>query len=258
MRSWWRRPASPRTVLYDWRERLPSVDEHVSFTADFHMTATGPRSLRAGESGAEDQPGADIPAWVWPIVNAVQQQTESVTRTVSVLRRGTAQHQVNMHWARVLPWRDDDGAALTWVTVALSVDPDDHHAAVRLQQAHRETALDSEERRRIAATMGFLRQECFDNPASARLFLMLNRTTRLGVFPNADQADAIVTQVNDWHPDTLWVRLAKILAPLLTTMTPLQIDSLLRLLQSVLHTHGDQDAELHLQQLRAGGTGPLS
>ena len=83
----------------------------------------------------------------------------------------------------------------------LSVTTDDSRAAHELQQARREAHLDELARRQTAASLWFLREECFDNPASARLFLMLNTTARLGVFPTTHQADDIVAEVTRWNPD---------------------------------------------------------
>ncbi|MEV0082885.1 hypothetical protein [Saccharopolyspora sp. NPDC050642] len=140
------------------------------------------------------------------------------------------------------------------MTAALSVPPESHQAALDLQQQRREAQLDELARRQAAATMRFLRQECFDNPASARLFLMLNASSRLGVFPNADQAEDVVTEVNKWHPDTLWVQVARTLQTALASLTPGQTDELLRLLSVMLRTTGHPSQADELNDLRSPAT----
>lgn len=237
-------------LQHTWSDRLPSVDAHVAFTAKFHVTVAGPHFA--------EMDGHGEPRWLWPILTDVQSRTEAVVKTTAVTRRTKAQHQVNEYWAGPLQRRDDETTSLVAVTVALSVDPDDQHAAEQLERARREEALDAEERRRIAATMDFLQRQCFHDPASARLFLMLNTNTRLGVFPTAEQAASIVSYLNDWRPDALWVRLAQILEPVLRRLTAAQADELLRFLQGILFAHGEKDAEREMQTLRMAQRDPAS
>ncbi|MEU5850676.1 hypothetical protein [Saccharopolyspora shandongensis] len=94
----------------------------------------------------------------------------------------------------------------------------------------------------------------FDNPASARLFLMLNTSSRLGVFPNAQQADNVVTEVNKWHPETLWVQVAKTLQDALSSLNPGQIDELLHLLSVTLRSTGHPVQADKLNDLRDQST----
>lgn len=119
-----------------------------------------------------------------------------------------------------------------------------------LQEARREAHLDELARRQAAANLRFLREECFDNPASARLFLMLNTTSRLGVFPTAQEADEVVAEVTRWHADSLWVQVAKTLQTALESLTPDQTDELLRVLSAALSSTGHPDQARTPRDLR--------
>ncbi|AHH97598.1 hypothetical protein [Kutzneria albida] len=244
----WRRGRKPPPLEYNWTDRVNSVDAHLAFSAHIYLTVHPDPERRTGEAdagGAVVVPPSVSQAAVW-----ARSEVEEVTREWDVLHRHAAQHSVNERVGQHLP-HTLYGAVVGSVTVALSVSEDDTRAAHALQQAHREAHLDEIARRQAAATLRFLREECFDNPASARLFLMLNTNTRLGVFPSAQQADEVVAEVTRWHPDSLWVQVAKTLHTVLGALTPGQTEELLRVLAAALHSTGHSEQAHNLDDLRS-------
>ncbi|MEV6610969.1 hypothetical protein [Kutzneria sp. NPDC051319] len=245
----WRRGRQPPPLEYDWTDRVDSLDAHLAFSAHIYLIVRPGPVHRRGEAGT-DEP-AVVPRLVSQAAVWARAEVEEATGKWGVLQRHAAQHSVNEQVARHLPYTMH-GAVLSSVTVALSVGEDDTRAAHALQQARREAHLDELARRQTAATLRFLREECFDNPASARLFLMLNTNTRLGVFPSAEQADEIVAEVTRWHPDTLWVQVAKTLHTVFGSLTPDQTKELLRVLAAALHSTGHPEQARNLDDLRSG------
>ncbi|WP_409497212.1 hypothetical protein [Amycolatopsis sp. cmx-11-12] len=232
--NWWRRRRILPPLEHSWHDRFTSSDEHIGFTARVHIIVQTGDTFDAGwrnDEPLELRPGID------QAIAYVRSEVECLLKQWEVMKRSAAQHAVNHHLSSKLPHELDDGA-LTVAAVALSVADDDAHAAEEMRQARHEEHLDELARRRVAANMRFLRDECFDNPASARLFLMLNTTTRLGVFPDAQQADAVIAEVNQWHPDSLWVQLAGILQPVVRSLSPSQADELVRILSAALRSTG--------------------
>ncbi|EWM12048.1 hypothetical protein KUTG_02352 [Kutzneria sp. 744] len=233
---------------YNWTDRVDSMDTHLAFTARVHLIVHPAVEHRAG--GGND----DWPVGEPPVVSQAAVWTRSLvgeaTREWDVLHRHAAQHGVNERLSRHLPHTMDD-AVVGSVTVALSVDEDDIRAAHELQRARREAQLDELACHQTATTLRFLREECFDNPGSARLFLMLNTNTRLGVFPSAQQADAVVDEVTRWHPDSLWVQVAKTLQAAFGSLTHNQTKELLRVLSAVLRGTGHPEQASDLDDLRS-------
>jgi hypothetical protein len=234
---------------YNWPDLVESIDADVGFTVHIHLTVH-PESASPGDIVELDHGDGVIPGNVSGAAAWARSEVETVTRKWDVLHRSAAQHAVNEHLSGLLP-RTVAGAMVGSAIAALSVSADDTRAAHELYQARREARLDELVRRQTAATLRFLREECFNNPASARLFLMINTHARLGVFPNAEQADDIVAEVTRWHPDALWVQIATTLQATLMSLTPDQIDELLRVLSAALHSTGHPDEAFILRNLRA-------
>lgn len=252
--SWWRRRQT-RPLEHSWTDRVDSVNDHLGFAARIHLTVhLDPAQPARTPEGAPSNDGT-LAGVLSPAVSRAavwsRSQVEEVTRQWSVLHRHAAQHDLNDRLSQHLP-HTLHGGVVTSMTAVLSVTTDDARAAHELQQTRREAHLDDLTRRQTAATLRFLREECFDNPASARLFLMLNTTTRLGVFPTGQQADDIVAEVTRWHPDTLWVQVAKTLQTALGSLTSDQTDELLRVLSAALHSTGHPDQARTLHDLRSG------
>ncbi|GAB3453768.1 hypothetical protein [Actinophytocola sediminis] len=249
--SWWRRRPTPPPLEHSWTDYVGSADAHLGFAAHIHLTVH-PEPAYLGVALTNGGVHAGVPpvlsrAGVW-----ARLQVETVTEKWDVLHRQAAQHDLNDQLARHLPHTLDGGAVVAAATAVLSVTADDIRAGHELLHARREAHMDELARRQIAATLRFLREECFDNPASARLFLMLNTNTRLGVFPTAQQADDVVDEVTRWHPDTLWVQVAKTLQTALGALTPDRTDELLRVLSAALHSTGHPDQARTIHDLRSG------
>ena len=245
--NWWRRRAKPRMLHHAWQDRLKSRDQDVEFTARIYLTVQTDARAQQNENNLGPQPSEDpaiSEAAVW-----VRSTASEITAKLSVLQRHGAQHELNVGLSGVVPQQLGEHR-VTAVTIALAVSPDAHQAALDLEQARREAALDELARKQIAATMRFVRDECFRDPASARLFLMLNASPRLGVFPNADQADLLIEEVIRWHPEALWVQIAKTLDSVVTGLPSTQIEELLRLLHWGAEQTGHKKEAGELERLR--------
>jgi hypothetical protein len=237
--SWWRRRPAQATVEHSWSEPVNSSDPDVPFIARLHLT------MRADGSGPPDQGSPVLSA----AATGLREEVEKVARRWSVLHRQSAQHELNDRLARIAPYSQDEPTVRA-VTAILSVPQESAHAATRLLELRREAHLDELARRQVAANMRFLRDVCFDNPASARLFLMLNASPRLGVFPTTDEAEDLVTEVGRWHPENLWVQVAKTLHAALGSVSADQAAEMLRVLAALLRATGHPIQADQLLRLR--------
>jgi hypothetical protein len=254
--SLWRRRRSSAPIEHTWVDQLDSSDENLCFTARVHLTLQVPRTPSHTAMTSSDQRPAPVeqtapPPGVCTAAHWIRQHLQAVALRWSVLQRHAAQHDLNATVAALLPHHNpDDDHIIVAATAILTVTPAEHHAALQLQHARHEAHLDDLARRQTTATMRFLQEECFTTPATARLFLLTTPSPRLGVFPTAEHADAIMEEITRWRPESLWVRLAHTLHTTLHDLPKGQLDELLRMLAVVLRETGHRDSAADIEDIR--------
>jgi hypothetical protein len=194
-----------------------------------------------------------------PVADAVLKLEQILRKAVShmsVLRRDVAQRALNSLVAQSIPLALDDDATLSGVIAVLAVEEDSLNFAREFEALRREAHLDEMGRRQMRAAMNFVRDECLVDPASARLFLMLNHSSRLGSFPSAERADDLIEELSLWRPDQGWIRLAKAIQDIVKKLSPSQIDEIVMLLQTVLKAGGHHQVAASLESFRSGDSSP--
>lgn len=226
MRWWGRRQAAPG--WYQFRDVLDSAQEGMSFVADvrvqWHLTGRTPADeLLAARAG-----------------RLVRVLAEPVARTGTVLRPQACEQDINDRLLRLLPLRGED-VTVGWARVSMSVDPATTTIAERFAQARQEVGLGELARQQAAARMAFMRSEILRDPASARIYLMMENTAQHGAPPPGADIDDIVRQVQQWHPQSRWVVIAQLLDTFVGKLTPKDADDLVDTLRLLFVEYGHSD-----------------
>ncbi|MFG2848350.1 hypothetical protein ACGF12_35095 [Kitasatospora sp. NPDC048296] len=113
-------------------------------------------------------------------------------------------------------------------------------------QLRREYELDTLARRQARARADFLRAEILADPASARLYTLLERYTehwpRLGGPPAGTSLPDLVREVQQWQPQTRWVVVAQLLHDFVAGLTEEGRKEFLTILAKAVKVHGDEKA----------------
>jgi hypothetical protein len=112
------------------------------------------------------------------------------------------------------------------------------------EQLRHEYELDALARRQARARADFLRMEILANPASARLYTLLERYTehwpRLGGPPAGASLPDLVREVQQWQSQARWVVVAQLLHDFVAGLTEEGRKELLTILAKAVQVHGDE------------------
>ncbi|MGX1471209.1 UNVERIFIED_CONTAM: hypothetical protein RKD50_000017 [Streptomyces canus] len=234
--------ASWTTVFHD---RPKSADPSLCFSAQIHVTwrrhhaATFPVSQHAA-------------------AHLLRAMVDEAAAECDVLRPDAAEQDITATVHARLPLAQD-GIVITDARIGISVDNATRNAALTAEQLHQdfqrralqlrhEYELDELARRQARARAIFLRDEILANPASARLYTLLESSTaqwsRLsGPEPGADLGD-LVREIQQWQPGQQWVAVAQLLHEFLTSMSAEGRKELLTLLIDAVKAFGaDETAQ---------------
>ncbi|WP_423833660.1 hypothetical protein [Streptomyces manipurensis] len=119
----------------------------------------------------------------------------------------------------------------------------EEHARVE-GQLRLEYELDALARRQARARADFLRTEILADPASARLYTLLERYSehwpRLGGPPAGTSLPDLVREVQQWEPQARWVVVAQLLHDFVAGLTEEGRKELLTILAKAVKVHGDE------------------
>ncbi|MFI0902170.1 hypothetical protein ACH4TE_01285 [Streptomyces sioyaensis] len=108
----------------------------------------------------------------------------------------------------------------------------------------RDYELDALARRQARARADFLRDEILANPASARLYTLLERSAehwpRLGGPPADTSLPDLVREVQGWQPHARWVVIAQLLHDFATGLTEEGRKEFVTILAKAVKVHGDE------------------
>ncbi|WP_431993371.1 hypothetical protein [Streptomyces albogriseolus] len=171
---------------------------------------------------------------------AVRRLAESFTSQRSVLRWEATEQDINHELRRLLPWCTDS-IEILWAQATLHVDDHARTIAERIAQLRREETLEELARRQTAARIRFMQDEILRTPATARLYLLLEQTAHHGYLPPGVDADQIVRDVQQWHPQAQWVGVAQLLHTFLGKLTDKDAGDLLRTLHALFLEYGEKE-----------------
>ncbi|MFE7038935.1 hypothetical protein ACFU9X_05610 [Streptomyces atratus] len=116
----------------------------------------------------------------------------------------------------------------------------------------REYELDALARRQARARADFLRSEILSDPASARLYTLMEQHTehwpRLGGPPVGTSLPDLVREVQQWQPQAQWVVVAQLLNDFVVGLTEEGRKEFLTILAKAVKVHGDERTAQALTQ----------
>ncbi|MYS79482.1 hypothetical protein [Embleya scabrispora] len=120
-----------------------------------------------------------------------------------------------------------------------------HEYAREEDRLRREYELDALARRQVRARAEFLNSEILANPASARLYTLLERSAehwpRLGGLPAATDLTNLVREVQQWQPHARWVVVAQLLHDFVVGLSEDGRTEFLTILARAVHVYGDEE-----------------
>ncbi|MFF0744949.1 hypothetical protein ACFYVL_31560 [Streptomyces sp. NPDC004111] len=218
---------------------LASCDAGLTFTAVFRV-----EWQRSPDERSAAPPG--------DAGRAIRMLAEHLAGQRSVLRCAALEQDINYDLRQRLPWTTD-GVEIVRAHVTLRCDEHTRTSAHRLAQLHREEELAELARRQASARLQFLQHEVLRTPATARLYLMLERTGPQ--LPSETDLDALVQDVQKWHPQAQWVVVAQLLHTFLGKLSPGDTRDLLRTLRALFLDYGEKELA---ERLPAGEPAPTT
>ncbi|MGW2946821.1 hypothetical protein [Streptomyces sp. NPDC001226] len=221
-------------------DRLKSVDPLLFFTTEIRVTW-----CRADATAPANRHTASCLA---------RRETEKAAERCEVLRPEAAEQDITVAVQEQLPLVAD-GVVVTDVQVRVSVDDITRRAALhseRLRQEYlrqeerirRDHELDELARRQVRAREVFLREEILANPAAARLYGLLEGTSkhwsRFGGPPMGTDLDGLVREIQQWQSGQQWVTVAQLLHDFVANLTEEGRKELLTLLADAVRAFGDE------------------
>ncbi|MEU0102833.1 hypothetical protein [Streptomyces sp. NPDC006267] len=211
-----------------FEDQVTSSQSGLDFTMAFRTEWRAPRStpvprLPSGEAS-----------------RTVRVLAEQVAARHTVLRPAAAEQEINRLLARSLPLRTDE-LEVSWACVSVSVAVEVRTYAEQIAQARRELELDTLAQRQVQARMKFMHEEILRTPASARIYLMLENSARLGVLPPGLDVDGVVQEIQRWNPQSRWVVVAQLVHTFIDRLSEPDADALLVTLRSLFHDFGEPD-----------------
>lgn len=222
---------------HSYRDYFPSADEGVEFTVA--LTVQARVASRRGQSPADPldlvAPAAD------PIIRPV-------AAGIGALRCGYLQHAIAAQLAD-LKSLSDKHVRIANVFVRVKLDDDAAARARELQRMRHELELDSLARRQARARARFIRDECLADPATARIYALLEKSSRLGELAGVLDQEDLVAQVAQWHEPAKAVLISQGVIGFLERLTPDQAFDILSRFIPMVRAFGGTELADQLQDL---------
>lgn len=231
-------------------DRPKSADPTLRFTAQIQVTWRRDDSLGS-------------PVSRHAAARLIRDVVDEAATECDVLRPDAAEQDIAAAVHACLPLTGD-GVVVTDARIRISVDDATRNAALtaeRLQQDFQRRAihlqheyeLDELARRQVQAREAFLRHEILANPASARLYTLLESSAdhwpRLaGIQPGTDLRD-LVREIQQWQPGRQWVTVAQLLHEFLANLSAEGRRELLTLLIDAVQAFGADETAQRLAYL---------
>ncbi|MFJ2019625.1 hypothetical protein [Streptomyces nodosus] len=183
-----------------------------------------------------------------------RREIEKTAQHCDVLRPVAAEQDITVTVKDQLPLVADS-VMVTDVQVRVTVEDTVREAALRAERLRqeyqrqqerirRDHELDELAQRQVRARETFLREEILANPATARLYGLLEGASkhwsRLGGPPTGTDLDDLVREVQRWQPGQQWVTVAQLLHDFVAGLTEEGRKELLTLLADAVRAFGDE------------------
>ncbi len=222
---------------YTSRDHYPSADEGIGFTVV--LTVLARVRLRRGQSSANP---LDL------VVPAAEPIIRPTAASISALRCGYLQHTIAGELAK-LASLSTRHVRIGDVFVQVRLDDETAARARDVQRIRHEFALDELTRQQARARARFIRDECLADPATARIYALLEKSPRLGELAGVLDRDDLVTQVAQWHEPATPVLVAQGVLDFLARLTPEQSYDIVNRFISMVRGYGAPELADQLQNL---------
>jgi len=210
------------------KDRLPCADGF-SFDAEVNYVWKFRRRSDDEAAGLEAVVRSHILQWLGEL-----------TKGGSVLRSEMIESKVNSEFRHALP-AFVGSATVMAVRAVLRVDQESEEVARELDLAYvceRREALD---RRRAKERIEFFRSEILKDPASARLYLLLESPITAGVISRQEEVERLVDAVAAWHPYNRWVHLTSLFREFFADQPVTAVEAVVRDFREILSLHHRDD-----------------
>jgi len=210
------------------KDALPSADGFV-FDAELEYTWQIPGELEAAAMGLE--PAVQL---------LILGEAERLTGDTSVLRSNVAESRLNSELHRLMPARAGV-ATITGARARLTVNAASEDAARELILTQARTRREEADRNRARERVEFFRNEILKDPASARLYLLLESPMTSGTATTQAEIDRLVEEVAAWHPTNRWIQVTALLRELFDNQPATAREALVRDFRELLSLHQRDD-----------------
>lgn len=227
------------STLQDYvsRDHYPSADEGIGFTVV--LTVSARVRLRRGHSSTNP---LDL------VVPAAEPIIRPTAASISALRCGYLQHTIAGELAK-LTSLSTGHVRIGDVFVQVRLDDEAAARARDVQRIRHELALDELTRQQARARARFIRDECLADPATARIYALLEKPPRLGELAGVLDRDDLVTQVAQWHEPATPVLITQGVLDFLARLTPDQSYDIVNRFISMVRGYGAPELADQLQNL---------
>ncbi|RJQ84680.1 hypothetical protein [Amycolatopsis panacis] len=222
---------------YVHHDHYPSVDDDVAFK----VTLTVRARVRSRRGQSPPDP-LDL------IVPAADKVIRPAARRIGGLRCGYLQHRVAGELAELTSKSTKD-ARISDVYCRVKLDEETAARAREVQRMRHELELDELARQQARARAQFIRDECLADPATARVYTLLERSPRLGELAGVLDGDDLVAQLAQWHEPAMPVLIAQAVIGLLGRLTPKQSYDIVDNFIGVVRGYGAPEVADQLQAL---------
>ncbi|MGI5413819.1 hypothetical protein ACQEV9_44325 [Streptomyces chartreusis] len=254
-----RKQPVPRTGSPDgsatWTSAFPdrpkSSDTTLRFTAQIQVTWRRDHSLVS-------------PVSRHAAARLIREVVDEAAAECDVLRPDAAEQDIAAAVHACLPLTGD-GVVVTDARIRIIVDDATRNAALTAEQLQQdfqrraiqlqhEYELDELARRQVRSREAFLRHEILANPASARLYTLLESSAdhwprvAAGIQPGTDLRD-LVREIQQWQPGRQWVAVAQLLHEFLASLSAEGRRELLTLLIDAVQAFGADETAQRLASL---------
>lgn len=210
------------------KDRVPCADGF-SFDAEVNYVWKFHSRLVNGAAGLEAAVRSYLLDWL-----------EDLTKDGSVLRSEMIESRVNSEIRRALPVCVGP-ATVTAAQTVLTVDAESEEVARELDLAYVRQRREAVEQRRAKERIEFFRTEIFKDPASARLYLLLESPITAGVISRQDEIERLVDAVAAWHPYNRWIQLTDLFRQFFADQPITAVEAVVRDFREILSLHHRDD-----------------
>lgn len=210
------------------QDRLPCADGF-SFDAEVNYVWKFRGRLDDETTGLEAVVRSHILHWLGEL-----------TRSGSVLRSEMIESKVNSEFRHALPVFVESATVMA-ARAVLRVDQESEEIARELDLAYVRERREAVDRRRAKERVEFFRSEILKDPASARLYLLLESPITAGVINRQDEVERLVDAVAAWHPYNQWVHLTALLREFFADQPITAVEAVVRDFREILSLHHRDD-----------------